>query len=58
MAAAVALLLLAAAACGPRGSEDLNVVLVTFDTTRADRLGPYGGPDGLTPAFVSRPSQM
>jgi arylsulfatase A-like enzyme len=51
MAAVVALLLLAVAACGPGGSEDLNVVLVTFDTTRADRLGPYGGPDGLTPAF-------
>ena len=26
-----------------------NVLLVTLDTTRADALGAYGGPDGLTP---------
>jgi membrane-anchored protein YejM (alkaline phosphatase superfamily) len=26
-----------------------NLLLVTMDTTRADRLGAYGGPPGLTP---------
>jgi hypothetical protein len=50
--------LLAAAACTlavvagwiwwARSSRPLNVVLVTFDTTRADRLGVYGYPPGLT----------
>ena len=29
----------------------LNVILVTFDTTRADRLGVYGYEHGLTEAF-------
>ena len=29
----------------------LNVILVTFDTTRADRLGVYGYEHGLTKAF-------
>ena len=28
-----------------------NIILVTFDTTRADRLGVYGYKDGLTDAF-------
>ncbi len=32
---------------GPRP----NIILVTFDTTRADRLGAYGYGDGLTNAF-------
>jgi len=27
----------------------LNLLLITMDTTRADRLGAYGGPPGLTP---------
>ena len=27
----------------------LSVVMVSFDTTRADRIGTYGGPSGLTP---------
>lgn len=26
-----------------------NLLLITMDTTRADRLGTYGGPPGLTP---------
>ncbi len=26
-----------------------NLLLITMDTTRADRLGAYGGPPGLTP---------
>ena len=41
-------------ACGPR-QDDLpgsargrNLLLVTIDTLRADRLGCYGGPQGLT----------
>lgn len=29
----------------------VNVVLFTLDTTRADRLGCYGSPKGLTPAI-------
>jgi arylsulfatase A-like enzyme/Tfp pilus assembly protein PilF len=29
----------------------LNLVLITLDTTRADRLGAYGGPPGATPAL-------
>src|SRR5262245_66002069 len=37
----------------PRGvaSADLNLLLVTLDTTRADRLGAYGAPSQPTPAF-------
>ena len=35
----------------PRGVApgDLNLLLITLDTTRADRLGTYGGPAGATP---------
>jgi choline-sulfatase len=33
-----------------RGDEGMNVLLVTWDTTRPDRLGPYGGP-ASTPAL-------
>jgi arylsulfatase A-like enzyme/tetratricopeptide (TPR) repeat protein len=29
--------------------EERSVILVTFDTTRADRLGVYGNGDGLSP---------
>ena len=32
-----------------RGSSDVNLLLVTLDTTRADRLGPYGFGRGTTP---------
>ncbi len=31
----------------PKGAA--NLLLITLDTTRADRLGAYGGPPGLTP---------
>ncbi|MEM8995167.1 MAG: sulfatase-like hydrolase/transferase [Acidobacteriota bacterium] len=34
---------------GCTGDEPWNVLLVTFDTTRADHLGPYGHPAGHTP---------
>ncbi|MFO0918604.1 MAG: sulfatase-like hydrolase/transferase [Planctomycetaceae bacterium] len=34
-----------------RAGPPLNVILVTFDTTRADRLGAYGYQAGLTGAF-------
>jgi arylsulfatase A-like enzyme/Tfp pilus assembly protein PilF len=39
-----------AASCGPRvAPEERSVILVTLDTTRADRLGIYGHGGGLTP---------
>jgi arylsulfatase A-like enzyme len=39
-----------AASCTGRAPSDrMNVLLVTLDTTRADFLGAYGGPRGLTP---------
>jgi arylsulfatase A-like enzyme len=28
-----------------------NIVLITLDTTRADAMGSYGGPEGISPAF-------
>ena len=45
----LALLLLAALAGGCDRSRPPNVLLVVVDTLRADRLGVYGNPDGLTP---------
>src|SRR5437867_580310 len=38
-------------ACGPR--EYPNVLLIVIDTLRADRLGCYGNPRGLTPFLDS-----
>ena len=37
----------------PRGVRpgDLNLVLITLDTTRADRLGAYGWPESVTPVL-------
>lgn len=32
-----------------RGDADLNLIVVTLDTTRADRVGAYGFPRGVTP---------
>jgi len=46
--AALLLCLLAVFACG-RGPTERWLILVTCDTLRADRLGAYGGPPGLTP---------
>jgi arylsulfatase A-like enzyme len=37
------------AACGPPRPPD--VLLLVADTLRADRLGAYGGPPGLTPTL-------
>lgn len=34
---------------GGLGASDLNVILLTLDTTRADRLGAYGDKAGATP---------
>jgi len=34
-----------------RGPKDYNVILITMDTTRADRLGCYGLPGGATPTI-------
>jgi arylsulfatase A-like enzyme len=48
LAAASAALL---AGCGQQTSERWNVVLVTFDTTRADYLQPYGHPRTRTPTL-------
>src|SRR5262245_36777820 len=31
--------------------SDLNLLIVTLDTTRADRLGTYGWPQSVTPAL-------
>ena len=45
--------LLLTSACGGASSEQLNVLLVTLDTTRADHLGVYGREDDLTPNFDS-----
>ena len=44
---------LALCACGgrPEPPEHPNVLLVTLDTTRADRLGAYGAARARTPAF-------
>ena len=35
----------------PRGvsPSDLNLLIITLDTTRADRLGAYGWPQSVTP---------
>src|SRR5437879_3208534 len=35
----------------PRGitPSDLNLLIITLDTTRADRLGAYGWPQSATP---------
>jgi arylsulfatase A-like enzyme/tetratricopeptide (TPR) repeat protein len=38
--------------CGG-GSRGANVLLVTFDTTRADRIGAYGNQRAVTPAIDS-----
>lgn len=35
----------------------INVLLITLDTTRADRLGAWNGPEGLTPALDLLASQ-
>ena len=46
----LAILTFGLAACDGPG-EGRSVILVTLDTTRADRLGAYGRPDVRTPAF-------
>jgi arylsulfatase A-like enzyme len=42
-------LLLAAGACQRGATQRPHVIVVLIDTLRADRLGCYGNPDGLTP---------
>jgi arylsulfatase A-like enzyme len=37
--------------CSGPASPRQNILLVTFDTTRADHVGAYGGPEGLTPVL-------
>ena len=36
---------------GGGSQRDLNLVIITLDTTRADRIGAYGSKDVETPAF-------
>lgn len=54
-AALAAALLLLTTACGPRGGKSAprNLVLITLDTTRADRLGCYGSKTVRTPNLDS-----
>src|SRR3954467_10723247 len=42
----------------PRAATRPNIVLITLDTTRADRMGFLGSTRGLTPALdaLSRPA--
>jgi len=47
VAAAVALAV--AAACNPQRTPEHNLILITLDTTRADRLGSYGSQTVHTP---------
>jgi choline-sulfatase len=49
--ALVLLLAALAAACGSRAKEPRNLLLVSLDTTRADRLGSYGWTAARTPAL-------
>ena len=60
--AAIAILACSCAACGWRGGRSVtppaagalrgaNVLLVTIDTLRADRVGAYGSTSGLTPTI-------
>jgi arylsulfatase A-like enzyme len=44
-----ALCAIALLGCHRRHEGPPDLLLVSFDTTRADRLGVYGGPAGLTP---------
>ena len=49
--------LLAAPGCRPVRGNRLNVLLVTFETTRADHLGAYGYPRDTSPSFDKAASQ-
>ena len=46
-----AVLVVLAALTAPRAEKAPNVLLITLDTTRADRMGFLGSPRGLTPAL-------
>jgi len=48
---AVAVLFFLLSSCGAREEERLNLLLITIDTLRADRLGCYGGNEALTPSI-------
>lgn len=48
--AGILVLATAALLAGCGGTDDRpNIVLITLDTLRADRLGPWDGPEGLSP---------
>lgn len=45
----IPLLLMAVVGCSDRVGDVSRVIIVTFDTTRADRIGCYGYQDAVTP---------
>ncbi len=47
----VALLMLFSAGCNTKKIDKPNVILISVDTLRADRLGSYGSTDGATPVM-------
>src|SRR5258708_23527451 len=49
--AALALALASAILAGPRAQSRPSILLITLDTTRADRMGFLGSTRGLTPAL-------
>jgi len=51
VALTIVAVMVARAVRAPRPATRLNLLLVTLDTTRRDRLGAYGGAGGATPAF-------
>jgi arylsulfatase len=48
---AACVMLVAAGGCDEKASGPKLLLLLTVDTLRADHLGTYGGPAGLTPAL-------
>jgi arylsulfatase A-like enzyme/Tfp pilus assembly protein PilF len=51
IALTIAGVIVARAVRAARPAANLNLLLVTLDTTRTDRMGAYGGARGATPAF-------
>lgn len=51
VAAASLLSALLCVACSKVAPKRLNVLLITLDTTRADYIGVYGGPPGVSPSL-------
>ena len=51
LAAAAVFVAVALTAAGPRGQSRPDILLITLDTTRADRMGFLGSTSGLTPSL-------